>query len=150
MIAKGQPCPNCRWSEESADPGKAAEHQAIQEEYSRRHARHIRNYATFMALTLALGMVTLLGMGLAYLRRGVRVVGPGTTVGTVGETDIAAGEAFGIIALLLGLLWVVLTVLLFLNKRLMPRELNCPKCEVRIDELGVKDGHCPSCQVKLC
>ncbi len=102
MIARGQPCPNCHWSEESADPENAAQQQSVMEEYERRRKIHVRNYAIFMTLTLALGMVTMILVGLAYMRRGARFLGVGNTgvgIGSVGHSDAEIWVGAGMLLL---------------------------------------------------
>jgi hypothetical protein len=49
----------------------------------------------------------------------------------------------------LGALVLVLGALLLVCKRLLPIPLLCPGCEVRLDEVGLFEGHCPKCRVRL-
>ena len=42
-----------------------------------------------------------------------------------------------------------LSVVTAFSKKLFPTALNCPACEIRVDELGLDGNHCPNCSVQL-
>jgi hypothetical protein len=49
----------------------------------------------------------------------------------------------------LGVLAVGMGAFVVVCKRVFPIPLLCPKCDVRLDEIGLFDGCCPQCKTKL-
>jgi hypothetical protein len=118
-------------------------------QYESHRQRHVGNYTICMLLRMALGVVSLGTLVLAYIE----------TVAIYGQRSQERPlESFGLFGTSLttllvfcglGLLWAALSVLVYFREALFPVELNCPKCAVRVDEIGLIDGHCPKCQVQL-
>lgn len=143
MIAKGHPCPECHWSEQSepapataaAGGGGGGEAVALSvdaiHEYSQREKTHIRNYAIFMVLMLGTGLIGLLT---AYMWFRFLYLG-----------DIGALLRVGLLTLITG----GLGVLLKFSKKLCPIDLNCPSCGVQLDQVGLNGNHCPGCSAQL-
>lgn len=128
MIAKGTACPQCRQSDKT--PPAAEELEAFAE-YQRRQDRHTRNYTIFMVLMFGTG---LMGLYTAWLW--IRIIYRGDVLAFV----------------FLALANIVLFVLGFSLKmagKWFPTALLCPKCDVRIDELGLENDCCPSCHARL-
>lgn len=133
MIAKGTTCPNCRYfASEDGGEGGAGKDETHVEEYARRRAVHTRNYTLFMALALGTG---LLGAYTAILW--ARVIFFGNIV------------AF----LLIGVMTVLTAILAgctVLARTFFSHHLFCPSCNIRLDEVGLNDGHCPGCTSRMC
>jgi len=54
--------------------------------------------------------------------------------------------------LLIGFLTVVSAILgavAACARKLFPVDLNCPSCNIRLDELGTDGDHCPNCRARL-
>jgi hypothetical protein len=130
MIAKASACPNCHFSGDESEAGKA-QSCAHMEEYSRRYAQHTRNYAIYMIVMLGTGFI---GLYTAYLW--ARVIYTGSIV------------AFLLIAVMTVLSLVGAGCLAF-AKTLFPHSLHCPACDTRLDEIKLLDGACPGCHVRL-
>jgi hypothetical protein len=129
MIAKDMPCPDCHWSE--AAEGDEQPTGDLPQEYARRESLHKRNYMAFMVIMLATGFVSLLTavMWVRFIYRG----------------SIAA--FFWII--LLTMAAAALGVALKFSKKWFPVDLNCPACNVRLDQLGLSGSDCPACSARL-
>jgi hypothetical protein len=132
MIAKGTPCPNCHYSEKDQGEGGGGG-PALMGEYRRRHRIHIRNYAIFMGLILAAGLLGA-GTGAIWWRR----IGHGVP-----------GGAGLILVVGLALLSLLAMVLVPVARIYLPHALHCPGCEVRLDEMKLNDGCCPGCHARL-
>jgi hypothetical protein len=136
-IARGSVCPNCHYEgdppkdESNPDDPEAPPKPNYAVEYWRRHRRHMRNYVIFMGLILATGVV---GLYTAYLWWRVIFTG-----------SIGAFVLIGVATVLTFILGGLITT----SKQLFPREMYCPACNVRLDELGLNRGRCPSCNVLL-
>jgi len=134
----GLPCPNCHYSDKPADD---AQDLALREDYRRRKELHVRNYAIWMWLLFALvaDSFFLMIVGWFFRRRrwGVQPAGFGTSF----ELEIAS--------LVLIVAWIGLAVAVTRCKRWFPTELNCPSCNVRLDELKLESEYCPGCNIKL-
>jgi hypothetical protein len=129
MIPKGGPCAECHWSE-NAGAAKDSDQDTVRVFAAGRRV-HVRNYAIFMVLAFATGLVSLVTAGMW-----IKVIYFGDVV------------AF----LLIGLLTAVSAILGATTgcaKRLFPVDLNCPSCEIRLDELGIDGDHCPNCSARL-
>jgi hypothetical protein len=84
-----------------------------------------------MVLVLATGLVALLTSGMWFR---LMYLGDWSAILSIGLLTVATG---------------ILSVLLACAKKLFPVDLNCPSCEVRLDELGALGKHCPSCSALL-
>lgn len=129
MIPRQSPCPSCHYSEQTEADAESA--RDLVHEYRRRRGRHVRNYTLYMILMLATGLVGLLT---AYLW--VRVIYLG---------DVGAFILVGVMTVFSAILGGLLAV----ARRLFPTDLACPACGVRLDEVGVNNGHCPGCHARL-
>jgi hypothetical protein len=147
MIVKGQACPNCKTSAEGY--GSVADVDSFKAEYESRRQLHVRNYTIYMVLMMGLAMLSLLIGFLIYGEMGSRYAQ--RAQGAMFMHTGLAGDNLTMLLILcgLGVLWVVMSVLLYLRKSLFPIALNCPKCDVRLDEIGLTDGYCPGCQTQL-
>jgi hypothetical protein len=84
-------------------------------------------------------MVLMLGTGFIGLLTAVmwcRVIYAGSLIAfvAIGLLTVATGVFSGLLA------WA---------KKVFPVDLNCPSCEIRLDELGVLGSHCPNCSALL-
>jgi hypothetical protein len=129
MIPKGGPCPECHWSEKDEED-VALDRETLQE-FARREMTHKRNYTIFMGLSLATALV---GGITAFMWWKLIYLG-----------DVIALVWIGLLTVLTG----VLSVMLTFSRKLFPVELNCPSCDIRLDELQPQDGHCPNCSAPL-
>jgi ssDNA-binding Zn-finger/Zn-ribbon topoisomerase 1 len=131
MIAKDMPCPDCHWSEAAECEGDEQPVGDVQREFARRESIHKRNYLTFMVIMLATGFVSLLTavMWFRFIYRGSIL-------------------AFFLI-ILLTVATAALGVTLKFAKKWFPVDLNCPACNVRLDQLGVSGTDCPACSTRL-
>ena len=129
MIAKDMPCPECQWVDQGDD--SAEKDRLTMQLFSRRMRIHKRNYAVFMILTLATGLIGMLTAVMWAL-----VIYRGSLIALVGV---------GLMTVLSG----VLAVLLFCSKKLFPTELYCPACDIQLDQLGTIGAKCPSCYAQL-
>ena len=129
MIPIGGPCEDCRWS----DRGEEEQQQDLQvaREYARRRGLHKRNFAIFMVLSFAAG---LMGLMTAYM-----------WIRTIYLGDVVAFVLIGFFTVASG----VMGVMVALSKKLFPVELNCPACNIRLDELGMEVDYCPGCSATL-
>jgi hypothetical protein len=132
MYATGAICPNCRHSDNpEAAAGQTQRQEEILTEYQRRHSAHMRNYTAFMILMFGTGILGIISAVLWF-------------------RFIFRGDVLAAILLIpTNIFLLILGYMLKISKRLLPVELNCPGCDVRIDELGLNSGHCPSCHVRL-
>ena len=127
-IAKGSPCPDCGWSENAIAP-EVISHTL--EDFAARQRVHNRNASMNMILMLMLGLTGLLTAGMWCL--------------VIYRGSLTAFVWVGILTVLTG----VLGYLLSISKRLWPINLNCPSCDIRLDELGAFGPRCPGCSVQL-
>jgi hypothetical protein len=136
-IARGSVCPNCHYEgdqpaeQSNPDDSEASPKPNYAVEYWHRRRRHMRNYVIFMVLILATGVV---GLYTAYLWWRVIFTG---SIGAFVLIGVATVVTF------------ILGGLIAASKQLFPREMYCPACNVRLDELGLNHGRCPSCNVLL-
>ena len=129
MIPKGGPCPDCHWSEKHE--GDVPTDQGTMLEFARRQKIHTRNYGVFMMLTLGTGLI-----GLLTAIMWIFVIYNGSLI------------AFFLVALFT-VLTGVLSVVLAMSRKLFPVNLNCPSCDIGLEELMMSGDHCPSCDVQL-
>ncbi len=129
MIPKDGPCPDCHWSENAEAVGDAG--QDMTREFAARRQVHFRNFAIFMVIMFATGLV---GLTTAYMW--IRLIYLG---------DIVAFFLIGFLTVATGILGVVLAC----ARRWFPVDLNCPSCDIRLDELGISCDHCPNCDAQL-
>jgi hypothetical protein len=127
-------------------------------DYEERRRTHVRNYAIYMGLIFGLGIVVLL-LGVISVtesfmngqRAGAAVRGFDDMMAR-GRRPVLPPEPpkwlrpaqAGLGALALGM-----GGFLLICKRVLPIPLRCPRCEVRVDEIGLIDGLCPKCQIRL-
>ena len=131
MIAKGGTCPECRWSEKGEAEGGGAASEEMIEEYQRRKGTHTKNYTIFMVL--------MFGAGLA-----------GVLIASCWTLAIFRGSILAMIMLIpLHIILAVLGFMLKMSKRMFPTDINCPNCDLRVDELGLDAGCCPGCKAQL-
>ena len=128
-IPKGGPCAGCHWSENAEAAGDSD--QDTVRAFAARRQVHLRNYAIFMILMFATGLV-----GLITAAMWVKVIYFG---------DLVAFVLIGFLTAATGILGVMLAC----ARRLFPVDLNCPSCNIRLDELGTDCDHCPNCSVQL-
>jgi len=128
-IPKGGPCPDCHWSENAEEAGDSG--QDMVRAFAARRQVHVTHYAIFMVLTFATGLV-----GLITAFMWVKVIYFGDLV------------AFFLIGFLTAAT-AILAVMAACARKFFPIELNCPSCEIRLDELGTDGDHCPNCGVRL-
>lgn len=128
MIASDSTCPNCRYS---GNQPKAEEDSSKVEEYQRRQKLHVRNYTIFMALALLTGLV---GLYTAYLWLRAIYLG-----------DVGAFLQIGVMTVVAA----ILGALTAYTKKRFSYEVHCPSCNTRLDELGLNEGRCPACDVRL-
>jgi hypothetical protein len=129
MIPTGGPCPDCHWSDQGEAGAELHHHTVVA--FALRRKTHTRNYAIFMVLMFATGFIGLLT---AYMW--CRVIYSGCLLSFV---------AIGLLTVVTG----VLSVMLTWAKKWFPVDLNCPACNIRLDELGTLGNHCPSCSALL-
>jgi hypothetical protein len=129
MIPKGGPCAECHWSE-NAGTAKDSDQDMVRAFAARRQV-HLRNYAIFMVLTFATGLVSLIT---AFMWFKVIYFG-----------DLVAFVLIGLLTAATGILGVTTAC----AKKLLPVDLNCPSCDIRLDELGTDGDHCPNCSARL-
>lgn len=131
MIAKGTTCPNCRYfaaPEGSEDAsGKDETHFA---EYARRRAAHTVNYVLFMGLALVTGLLS------AY-------------TATLWFRVIFFGQLVALESLVMTGLAAIFTGFTVLARIFFSHHLFCPSCNIRLDEVGLSDGHCPGCTSRM-
>jgi len=128
-IPKGGPCEECHWSE-NAEAARDSDQDLVRA-YAARRRVHVRNFAIFMVLVLAAGFVALITALMWFL--------------VIYFGDL---QAF----LLIGFLTVASAILgagAACAKKLFPVDLNCPSCNIRLDELGTDGDHCPNCRARL-
>lgn len=128
-IPKGGPCAGCHWSENAEATG-VSDQETVRAFAAGRQV-HVRNYAIFMILTFATGLVGLLTAFMWF-----KAIYLGDVV------------AFVWIALFTGATGI-LGAMLAWTKKWFPIELNCPSCGIRLDELGTDGDHCPNCSARL-
>lgn len=130
-IAKGSPCPDCRWSEDGPSSDVSASHDDTLTDFALRYQVHKRNYLVFMLLSFTAGLIGLITavMWAMVIFRG----------------SLLAFISIGFFTILTG----VLAGFSYLARQWMPYELNCPNCEIRLDELGPVPSVCPSCSAQL-
>ena len=129
MIPKGGPCAECHWSE-NAGTAEDSDQDTVRL-FSARRRVHVRNYAIFMVLMLTTGLVSLIT---AFMWFRFMYLG-----------DIVAFVLIGLLTVASGILGVTTSC----AKKLFPFDLNCPSCEIRLDELGTDVDHCPNCSARL-
>lgn len=128
-IPKGGPCEDCHWSE-NAEAARDSGQDMVRAFAARRRV-HVRNYAIFMALTFAAGLVGLITAVMWFL--------------VIYFGDLVAFVLIGFLTLAAGILGAVATRV----RKWFPVDLNCPSCDIRLDELGTDGGHCPNCSARL-
>jgi len=128
-IPKGGPCEDCHWAE-NAEAAGDSDRDMVQAFAARRQV-HLRNYAIFMVSAFASGLV---GLITAYMWFKVMYLG-----------DIVAFLLIGFLTVATGILGVTAAY----AKKWFPIELNCPSCDIRLDELGTDGGYCPNCSARL-
>jgi hypothetical protein len=129
MIPKGGPCAECHWSE-NAGAAQYSEEDVVQA-FAARHQLHLRNYAIIMVLMFTTGLVSLITAAMWIM---VIYLG-----------DILAFLLIGVLTVASGILAVTTAC----AKKMFPVDLNCPACEIRLDELGTDGDHCPNCSARL-
>jgi hypothetical protein len=129
MIPKDGPCPDCHWSDKG-EAGAELDRDTVLA-FALGRKKHTRNYAIFMVLIFATGFV-----GLVTAVMWFRVIYSGSLIAFV---------AIGLLTVATGILSVVLAW----AKKVFPVDLNCPSCDIRLDELGALGSHCPSCSALL-
>jgi hypothetical protein len=130
MIAKGSPCPECDWSEQSQQEGAVSD-QVIMQEFARRMTVHARNYFIFMLLMFAAGLVSLLTAVMWCL--------------VIYTGDIGAFLMVGVLTVFTG----GLNVFLWFSKKFFPVDIFCPACNLHLEDLDMVDRACPSCSARL-
>jgi hypothetical protein len=143
-------------SEPAGEP--QAQAQECLAEYEERRRVHVRNYAIYMCSIFgALAAVFLIviimvadsyntGKRVGAATRGLNdKLVYGRNPNLPPETPAWAKLA----QVGLGVVVVVLGGFVLVSKRIFPIPLLCPQCEVRVDEIGLIDGRCPKCQVRL-
>lgn len=128
-IPKDGPCTACNWSDRGEDA--AVIDQATVEAYALRFRTHATNYAVYMVLMFGTG---LLGVLTAYMWWRVIYTGSVGAFLMIGLLTVATGMS---------------SVVLFFAKKLFPVDLNCPACNIRLDEVGTNGNHCPNCSAQL-
>ncbi len=129
MIPKGGPCADCHWSE-NAETARDSDQDMVRA-YAARRRVHLINYVIFMVLAFAAGFVSLITAIMWFL---VIYLG-----------DIIAFVLIGFLTVASGILGVMAAC----ARKLFPVDLNCPSCDIRLDEFGTDGGHCPNCSVQL-
>ncbi len=127
-IAKDSPCPSCHWSDGQNETTADGDTVTL---FAQREAVHRRNYGIFMILSFATGLIGLLTalMWLLVIYRGSLLAFLGIGVFTV--------------------LTAVMSGVLYLSNRMFPTQLNCPSCDIRLDQLGPVEAQCPNCGAQL-
>ncbi|MBN2294604.1 MAG: hypothetical protein JXM70_19395 [Pirellulales bacterium] len=128
-IPKGGPCPDCHWTEHAETANYFS--QDMVQEFAARHRVHARNYAIFMVMAFVAGFVSLL-TAIMWIR-------------LIYLGDVVAFFLIGFLTVVSGILAGVAAC----SKRIFPIDLNCPSCNIRLDELGTTDGRCPNCDTQL-
>lgn len=118
------------------------------EEWRRRLIRHRRHYTKYMALLLAWTALTaLLEIRALTFDRYWAPVENILTIHTIDLGWFFLGFAIDFLVLLA---WLLLSACAKHCRDWWPIELQCPRCEVRLDEIGgAKLAHCPGCQLWL-
>jgi hypothetical protein len=129
MIPKGGPCAGCHWSE-NAEAAKDSNQDMVRAFAARRQV-HFRNYAIFMVLAFVTGLVGLLTAVMWF-----KVIYLG---------DIVAFVLIGFLTVASGIIGVMAACV----RKWLPVDLNCPSCNIRLDELGTDGDHCPNCCAQL-
>ena len=129
MIPKGGPCPDCHWTE-NAETATGYNLDMVREHAARRQV-HGQNYAIFMVLAFVAGFVSLI-TAIMWIR--LIYLGDIGAFFMIGFLTVASGILAGVAAC---------------AKKLFPIELNCPSCDIRLDELGTIGDHCPNCDTQL-
>ncbi|MEA1950015.1 MAG: hypothetical protein U9N87_01430 [Planctomycetota bacterium] len=128
-IPKGGPCEVCRWTEDTETANDF--NQDLVREFAARRKVHFRNYAIFMVLAFVTGFVSLITAFMWF-----RVIYLG---------DIVAFVLVGFLTVTTGILGVMAACV----RKLFPVDLNCPSCDIRLDELGTDGDYCPNCSAQL-
>jgi len=128
-IPKGDTCADCHWSE-NAEAARDS-NQDMARVFAARRRVHLRNYAIFMALTLATKLVGLITAFICFIAIYLR--------------SIVAFALIAVLAVVTGVLGVTAAC----ARRLFPVDLNCPSCDIRLDELGTAGDRCPNCDAQL-
>ena len=129
MIPKGGPCSDCHWSE-NAEAAEDSDQNVVRE-FAARRQTHLRNYAIFMSLTFAAGLVGLITAVMWFM--------------VIYRGSLVAFDLIGLFTVAAGLLGVITAN----AGRLFPIDLKCPSCDIRLDELGTDGDHCPNCSAQL-
>ena len=128
-IPNGGPCADCHWSE-NAEAARDSDQDMVQAFAARRRV-HVRNYTIFMVLAFAAGLVALITAVMWFM--------------VIYFGDLVAFVSIGFLTLAAGILGAMATC----AKKWFPVDLNCPSCDIRLDELGTDGGHCPNCSARL-
>jgi hypothetical protein len=129
LIPTGSSCPRCR--QPKAAEGSERNESSFIDEYRRRQQRHITNFTIYMILMFGTGVVGVLTAVMWFM-----FIFLGSVL-----------AAFLLIPLNIGL--VIMGIMLKAADRLLPTNVNCPSCSVRLDELGLNGGCCPGCHARL-
>ena len=126
---KDAPCPECGWQEQ----GEEAAETDLQTValFADRLRVHRRNYAAYMVLMFAAGLI-----GLITAFMWLRLIFLGDVI------------AFFIIVFAT-IISACLAGLLFCSEKFLPTNLNCPKCEMEMEQLGFDGDRCPGCGALL-
>lgn len=127
--AKDTVCPDCGYSDRG-EAGVEQDRETVTA-FAERLRVHRRNYAAYMVLMFATG---LFGMFTSYLWLKVIFTG-----------DVIAFVLIGVCTVLTG----ISTLLLIFSEKFLPKHLNCPQCEMSLDELGFEGTTCPGCTALL-
>lgn len=116
-------------------------------ELERRRERHRSNYVKFMGVTVAWAVLTMVIEVKAVLFD--HYFSPVWTILNIFSITLRQFllDCFGDV--LLGIAWLLLTVAMTRCRSWWPIEVLCPRCEQRLDDLGMKMSHCPGCQLWL-
>jgi hypothetical protein len=125
-------------------PLDPAQQKFLLEVYAEREQQHTRNYTLYMVLSFLLGLLSLAIIALVVMAYFTNAAAP---AGPRGELGMAA--TYLLWAGLLGLVWLVIAGVRLVCTQTMPVALHCPRCSVRVDEIGLMEGCCPNCRSRL-
>lgn len=117
-------------------------------EWQRRLCRHRSNYAKYMACMLAWAVLTIvIEVRAATLDR---YWAPVENILTIHSLDLGWFLLGFMIDFLILVVWLSLSFAATRCRAWWPIELQCPRCEIRLDEIGGATlSHCPGCQLWL-
>ncbi len=133
MIIPDTVCPNCHHSSKKAETqdDQRPDEQELISRFQRRSNRYFTNYVCYGAIVIMAGAA-----GLTAAVGWVLLIFLGSLLGII--LVIIATPAAAILG------WMVKV-----SDRMFPRELVCPACNGRIESMGLREGHCPNCAVRL-